>query len=228
MHRQSKQCRACLFKEVGRPEHYLERACKKCGKVFIIHKIHVERGGGDYCSIPCARSGSPTRKRERIVLKCPQCGKDFERRPCEIAKGVGTLRFCSRACWYEHNQRERHYLWGGGQAERNQPEYRPWRNAVLKRDWRACRFCNSKERLEVHHILPFRLEKGRRWDVANGITLCSKCHDLLTAKELDYSDLLLAVVQIPFTVWDVSSPEGHDPFTSGELLPTEGPYSSQE
>lgn len=60
-------------------------------------------------------------------------------------------------------------------SERNSPEYRAWRKAVLQRDG-CCVQCNSKERLEVDHIKPWAFYKELRFSLDNGRVLCHECH----------------------------------------------------
>ena len=77
---------------------------------------------------------------------------------------------------------------------RSLPAYRKWRQAVLKRDGRACQECGAHSTcdnpLHVHHLLafseiltmyrPVTAEDAERyaalWDVGNGVTLCGECH----------------------------------------------------
>lgn len=44
----------------------------------------------------------------------------------------------------------------------------------------ACEACGSKNRLNIHHILPFHLDKSKELDTNNLITLCmdfnKECH----------------------------------------------------
>jgi 5-methylcytosine-specific restriction endonuclease McrA len=58
-----------------------------------------------------------------------------------------------------------------------------WRNAVKKRDkscmWRKTKTCTGQAD-HAHHIISRRYE-GTRWNLENGISLCSGCH--LTAHE---------------------------------------------
>lgn len=45
-------------------------------------------------------------KLKRIAIKCPECGSDFERRPCEVK--VSKKNFCSMQCsskWYFNNRK---------------------------------------------------------------------------------------------------------------------------
>lgn len=200
---ESKKCRACYAQEKARPDHYLERTCQKCGKTFTVHKIHVERGQGKYCSVTCARSGSPTRKKQTPIVTCHVCDKAFEKYASEIRKNVNSLHFCSSECWYTYNQRDNHYGWEGGQHERMSPEARAWRKAVIARDKGFCRRCHSTDRLEAHHIRRFTTHPELRLDVANGITLCHNCHVLFRNREEEYAGILAFMASVPVEVWHV-------------------------
>lgn len=61
---------------------------------------------------------------------------------------------------------------------RNRREYKYWRLAVLERDGNTCQCCGIAEKdLESHHIESFAKYKEKRYDIANGITLCRACHN---------------------------------------------------
>lgn len=69
---------------------------------------------------------------------------------------------------------------------------RLWRKACLKRDGKICRCCGrvvvaqlelTANRLEVHHVAG-RADQAVRWDVRNGIVLCSECHGKVTEHRL--------------------------------------------
>jgi hypothetical protein len=205
MHRQSPKCRECFLAGKVRPENYLTRLCQKCGESFTVHKCHVERGYGKYCSMSCARSGSPTRKRKPHVAECATCGARFDRHICEAARRKGGKNFCSSLCWYSFNQRDNHYLWAGGQHDRMNPEGVKWRKAVLKRDRYHCRICHATRRLEAHHILPFGTNPEIRWEVSNGLTLCHDCHVKFRHRELEYAEALKIIASVPVEVWRVES-----------------------
>lgn len=67
--------------------------------------------------------------------------------------------------------------WKEPQRDRNTPEYTQWRTAVFERDKYTCRICNDiGGSLEAHHIIRWADEPGLRFDVNNGITLCTTCH----------------------------------------------------
>lgn len=47
---------------------------------------------------------------------------------------------------------------------------------VLDRDGHRCCQCGSGDGLEVHHIVPVRINPDRATDTENGMTLCKACH----------------------------------------------------
>ncbi len=51
-----------------------------------------------------------------------------------------------------------------------------WRNAVLSRDGGKCVISGAVVELEAHHVLSKSIYPERRFDVVNGITLCSDVH----------------------------------------------------
>ncbi len=208
MDRQSKICRTCYLSNSARPHNYVERRCKQCSRSFTIHVAQTRRPGeGQYCSRPCARSGSPTRPKKTPVVECWTCGKEFNKYRAAMKKTVGDKHFCSPGCWYSHNQRDNHYLWTGGQNERMCPEAMVWRKAVLRRDKKYCRICHATTRLEAHHILPFGKHCTVRWDVANGITLCHSCHVKTFVREEEYVEALQLIASIELVVLYVDPDE---------------------
>lgn len=51
-----------------------------------------------------------------------------------------------------------------------------WAVEVKKRDGLMCRICESKEKLHAHHIVPWKKDESKRFDLENGVTLCHSCH----------------------------------------------------
>lgn len=76
--------------------------------------------------------------------------------------------------------------WKGGVAhhrmERSTYEYIQWRKYVFSRDNYTCQCCNAHSGngktilLNAHHIENWKDNPQMRYDVENGITLCSNCH----------------------------------------------------
>lgn len=66
-------------------------------------------------------------------------------------------------------------IWAGGYAI----DLKNWAKAVKERDNYTCQTCGLKENsrsTHAHHIKPFREYPALRFEVSNGMTLCSKCH----------------------------------------------------
>ena len=68
--------------------------------------------------------------------------------------------------------------WKGG-ISRPSKVYQNWRNQVLKRDNNECCCCLKKTNI-VHHIIPF-YKCRPNFDINNGLTLCSTCHNQIEA-----------------------------------------------
>lgn len=54
-------------------------------------------------------------------------------------------------------------------------EYRIWRISVIRRDKR-CVVCDSIQKRNAHHKNSGSYFPDERFDVDNGVTLCSSCH----------------------------------------------------
>lgn len=63
-----------------------------------------------------------------------------------------------------------------------------WRKKVLSRDKYTCQMpgCNSKTKLQAHHIRRWADCILTRYEVSNGITLCRACHDRIHNNETSY------------------------------------------
>lgn len=60
---------------------------------------------------------------------------------------------------------------------RNSHQNTEWRQAIFERDNYTCQRCNKRGgSLNAHHIKPFATHPELRFEVANGITLCRRCH----------------------------------------------------
>jgi predicted restriction endonuclease len=77
------------------------------------------------------------------------------------------------------------------------PEYKKWRSSVYKRDQYKCQWpnCNSKKKLNAHHIKTWSSFPGLRFCVDNGITLCYLHHKMIKNLEHIYEAVFLKIVQ---------------------------------
>jgi hypothetical protein len=203
-----------------------------CSKIFKVRKYQFERRGGKYCSKECfiesLKNKIPYNKLPREIRTCIcGCSRSFE---CPInstkkfysKKCVNTFRLGKKIKPFtdEHKRKigeanklvphprgKNHPCWKNGLTSfymvlRNLDEYKKWRMQCLERDWFRCQECFSKEKLEVHHTISFKLlvndflrqysqfspiddrETLTRlaisytpfWDINLGKTLCEKCH----------------------------------------------------
>ena len=63
---------------------------------------------------------------------------------------------------------------------RHSYEYKQWRSKVFERDNYTCQCCLKRggHNLQAHHKENFSSNKDLRFDIDNGVTLCSNCHSL--------------------------------------------------
>jgi len=60
----------------------------------------------------------------------------------------------------------------------NNSNYHNWRNAVLERDKNICQRCKIVGRkIHAHHIIEWDKNEDLRYEVNNGLTLCTSCHN---------------------------------------------------
>ena len=68
-----------------------------------------------------------------------------------------------------------------GYETKSSSKVRTWSNLVKERDGYRCTECHTVPdnpvNLHSHHIIPWKLDKSKRFDVNNGITLCASCHN---------------------------------------------------
>lgn len=76
----------------------------------------------------------------------------------------------------------------------NSPEYKAWRFAILSRDGFKCCLDNTTDELEIHHIKPWAKFEKLRFINSNGITLCKRCHEMVTGNEASYEKQFKEIV----------------------------------
>ena len=79
-------------------------------------------------------------------------------------------KYCSRECYMAvFNPKNI-------SGERFGPEYRTWRLAVLKKDGFKCVKCGCTTGLQAHHIYSWKYYLDQRFNIDNGLTVCTECH----------------------------------------------------
>ena len=75
-------------------------------------------------------------------------------------------------------------------------KYTAWRKAVRKRDGGKCQWptCERRRPLHVHHIRKWAKHPLLRYNVNNGICLCSTHHKLTYRKEERYELMFYRIV----------------------------------
>lgn len=147
-------------------------------------------------------------KQEEIVCACG-CGKKKLRYDRYGRESRFFTGHCNRGKVLPQNGRPnpkiqgpKHWNWQGGKAEerrdRNSFENNTWRIRVFERDDFTCKWCGitsrDQARLHAHHIRNYSKHEDLRFDVANGITLCTECHIKTFGKEVKFIEFFLALV----------------------------------
>ena len=75
---------------------------------------------------------------------------------------------------------EKNPNWKGGASTkqhiiRTSNQYRSWKEQVLNRDGSVCKKCEAIT-TTVHHLYSFRDYPELRFEVDNGVTICTTCH----------------------------------------------------
>lgn len=76
------------------------------------------------------------------------------------------------------------------------PQYKKWRKFIRKRDNSTCQWpnCYSRQKIHVHHIMPWSTFPSLRYDTNNGICLCKTHHSLIKNNEEAYCGFFYRVL----------------------------------
>ena len=152
----------------NRPRNGKEKTCKICGKSFYVSKVRLN---AHYCSHECylkERWGNS----HRVTIVCVICGKEFEDYALTNRKVCSDL--CKRENLSRMQQGEKCRFWRGGKMAPYVGEWKTQRRAARERDGHKCVLCGSTDRIQVHHIIPYRYSQSHNLD--NLVTLCRSCH----------------------------------------------------
>lgn len=86
--------------------------------------------------------------------------------------------------------------------DRQTPEYKKWRAAVLEKCGNKCVKCGSRLKLQAHHIKCWAKYPELRYDISNGCILCVECHKQIYNREHQFESYFdqLGNVEIKITV----------------------------
>ena len=87
-------------------------------------------------------------------------------------------------------------------AFRNSREWKEKRKEIQQRDKNLCRYCLSKNRLvydqiDIHHIVPLKINFEMRLDNDNLISLCRMCHEEAEAGKITKDELQKIILTPP-------------------------------
>lgn len=110
--------------------------------------------------------------------------------PDILAKASNTCMQRYNVKWYCETQVYRGAdspRWKGGLAVQRDARltysYRKWRTDIFQKNHYICQCCGDKNglghqvKLNAHHILNWKDNPDKRYDIDNGITLCEHCHN---------------------------------------------------
>lgn len=167
------------------------KECKQCGNSFPTGDARRK-----YCSRICYS--------ERMKISRMGSGNPlFGVRPSAetIRKRVESLRRTGCSAWFKSGPPENHPRWISDRSKvivrpHNDVQSRRWRSQVYARDSYMCKIKdkNCRGRLEAHHIDPWKEYEARRYDVANGITLCHYHHPRSLRKVQEMKRVFFSII----------------------------------
>ena len=99
----------------------------------------------------------------------------------DLQKRINIMSCVVEQGQFDTSSLSKGYKLSGEEYQQSDFEGNNWRQKILWRDNYCCQHCNSKEKLQAHHII-FK-SKGGTNSLNNGITLCENCHSSLHKEE---------------------------------------------
>lgn len=159
----------------GNAPRKIKLTCVICGVQYFRVASHAENS--KTCSRECLHK---LITKERPVLTCFNCGKEFSPIFPSMVKRYKDKPACSRQCAGELKRT-------GGAKKRPDLATAEWariRAEVIERDDYRCKRCGTGNNLTVHHITKYDICKEHKHD--NLITLCKSCHKIVENLQIPY------------------------------------------
>lgn len=157
-------------------------ACHHCQKEFHQFPSEVKRGRR-YCSVACSLTRIPWNRGVKTGIVPRSAFKPGHMPWSKTVAGTGKMKAWNRGLKLPHLSGPNSSRWRGGtsRAVKNgyySADYKRWRQDVFTRDEYTCQACGicAGTLKNAHHIKPFAKYVQGRFDVVNGITLCTNCH----------------------------------------------------
>lgn len=140
-------------------------SCDKCGNIRIGRAYRR-----DTLCKSCSKKG--TNHSKEHIAKISKTKREFYSKNVHPRKG------------YKYPSPQEHPSWNPNLTDedrenrRSSAEYREWTLSIKERDAFTCQICSDNKggNLVSHHIESYRSNKELRFELANGICLCDKCH----------------------------------------------------
>jgi len=115
----------------------------------------------------------------RMKNNNPMKDPEIAQKALQTRRNLGHDKGYKRTLEYRRKQREaklgsRNPRYRGGLERSYLKLWDRTRKDILERDHHTCQCCGTKSRLEIHHIIPFRISQNNTYN--NLITLCKTCH----------------------------------------------------
>lgn len=150
--------------------------CDNCGEKVYKPPSLAPKGHNHFCSMKCKHEwfrGKNHTSYNSVDCICEICGTEFTREKSKVDKNGG--KYCSQPCFSQSQVLPAQSYYG--------PNWLSQRKEARKRDNDTCQYCGTKQterKLDVHHIIPFRVFELVRYKEANNlsnlISLCMSCH----------------------------------------------------
>ena len=179
-------CRRCVSSRGGKSMLGVTKAprhpCKACGKMIL------DCNKQTYCSLECLKQD------KRVDRKCKQCEGSFQIYKSALSGMTNTAgNFCSLACYWRWMCNTQRVKGRGSQWDKT-------RKAVIKKH-PFCAVCATRHRLQVHHILPYRITFDNT--SSNLVPLCVKHHKAIESMTHDVELTRLDHKTMKLVMWSI-------------------------